>query len=172
MSQQQYHTPSLSLTVLVHCLPLHSHSCSLSRTVTLPHVHSPPLLTLPCAHCLLLHSPSLVHTPPPLTPLTLPCAHSTPPLTPTHPPLRTVYRPPLSPTHPHSPLLYLRTVSPSTHSHSPSLSLTVLILRLCQLFQKKYQLFYSRFLHYFPYYSSVFDLLCSHSSCCNTISKQ
>ena len=43
---------------------------------------------------------------------------------------------------------------------------------LSQLFQKIYRLFYSRFLHHFPYYSSIFDLLFSHYCCCNTISKQ
>ena len=43
---------------------------------------------------------------------------------------------------------------------------------LSQLFQKIYRLFYSRFLHHFPYYSSTFDLLFSHYSCFSTISKQ
>ena len=33
------------------------------------------------------------------------------------------------------------------------------LLGLSQLFQKIYELFYYRFLHHFPYYSSTFDLL-------------
>ena len=35
------------------------------------------------------------------------------------------------------------------------------IIGLSRLFQKIYQIFYSRFLHHFPYYSSILDLLFS-----------